>query len=526
MSERPSFILFMADQLRADHLGCYGNGVVRTPSIDALAGQGRLAERFYVASPVCMPNRATLFTGRMPSLHGVRGNGYGLSLRANTFVEVLRRAGYRTALVGKSHLQNITGAPPLLPCDPAARAAGEAMLPDGGRYDQESAPSWRSDPDRDVDLPYYGFDTVRLSIGHGDDQEGHYRRWLRAQRADADTLIGPGNALPAPEIELIRCGQAWRTRLPEALYPTSWCADETIARLEAFARADAPFFLLCSFADPHHPFTPPGRYWSMYEPSRIEAPRSFHAPHRRAPRQVRLLWQERDEGRARKNTPDAFACSEREAREAIALNYGLVSCIDEAVGRVLAALARLRLRERTVVAFTSDHGDLMGDHQLLLKSPIHYQGLLRVPFLWRDPELSGSRRSDALCGTLDVARTVLERAGLPAYNGMQGNSMLGLIAGAALAWREALLVEQESQRPIPGFEPPMRMRTLLTARHRLTVYEEHGEGELYDLEADPHELDNLWDAPHHAATRCALLHALARAMIAHGETSPFPSARA
>ncbi len=526
MTERPSFILFMADQLRADHLGCYGNGAVRTPGIDALAGQGWLAERFHAASPVCMPNRATLVTGRMPSLHGVRGNGYGLPLRANTFVEVLRRAGYRTALVGKSHLQNITGAPPLLPRDPAARASGEAMQPESGRYDQESAPLWRRDPGCDVELPYYGFDTVRLSIGHGDDQEGHYRRWLRSQRADADTLIGPANALPTPEIELSRCGQAWRTRLPEALYPTSWCADEAIACLEAFARADAPFFLWCSFPDPHHPFTPPGRYWSMHRPEDVKLPRSFDMPHQRAPRQVRLLWQESDEGRARKDTPDAFACTEREAREAIALTFGMIACIDDAIGRVIEALSRLGLAGNTVVALTSDHGDLMGEHQLLLKSPIHYRGMLRVPFVWRDPAISGSRRSDALCGTLDVARTVLERAGLPAYNGTQGVSLLPLIEGSSRSVREALLVEQESQRQIPGFAPPMRMRSLVTARHRLTVYEEHGEGELYDLQADPDELDNLWDAPEQAAARSELLDTLVRAMIAHGETSPFPSARA
>ncbi len=146
--------------------------------------------------------------------------------------------------------------------------------------------------------------------------------------------------------------------------------------------------------------------------------------------------------------------------------------------------------------------------------------------MWRDPALSGSRRSDALCGTLDIARTVLARAGLPAYNGAQGVSLLPLIEGGSRPAREALLIEQESQRRIPGFAPPMRMRTLVTARHRLTVYEEHGEGELYDLQADPDELDNLWEAPGQAATRSALLHSLARAMIAHGETSPFPSARA
>src|ERR1700688_2786861 len=104
-TRKPNFLLFIADQLRADHLGCYGNRVVRTPNIDQVARAGFVADNFYVASPICMPNRASLLTGRMPSRHGVRHNGIPLPLTATTFVERLRQAGYRTALVGKSHLQ-------------------------------------------------------------------------------------------------------------------------------------------------------------------------------------------------------------------------------------------------------------------------------------------------------------------------------------------------------------------------------------------------------------------------------------
>ena len=102
--ERPNFLLFITDQHRADYLGCYGHPVLRTPHIDSIAARGTAFDRFHVASPVCMPNRASLMTGRMPSVHGVRSNGIPLSRRAVTFVELLRDAGYRTALVGKSHL--------------------------------------------------------------------------------------------------------------------------------------------------------------------------------------------------------------------------------------------------------------------------------------------------------------------------------------------------------------------------------------------------------------------------------------
>ena len=106
---RPNFLLIITDQHRADHLGCYGNPIVRTPAIDFIAANGAAFDRFYVTCAICMPNRATLMTGRPPSLHGVRHNGIPLALEAVTFVDLLRQAGYRTALVGKSHLQNMTG---------------------------------------------------------------------------------------------------------------------------------------------------------------------------------------------------------------------------------------------------------------------------------------------------------------------------------------------------------------------------------------------------------------------------------
>ena len=103
MTKRPNFLFIITDQHRADYLGCSGHPVLKTPHLDSIAARGRRFDRFYVANPVCQPNRATLMTGRMPSLHGVRHNGISLSLRSNTFVDLLRVNGYKTALLGKSH---------------------------------------------------------------------------------------------------------------------------------------------------------------------------------------------------------------------------------------------------------------------------------------------------------------------------------------------------------------------------------------------------------------------------------------
>lgn len=525
-AQRPNFLFFIADQLRADHLGCYGNPVVRTPHIDALAKAGWSADSFFVASPICMPNRATLMTGRMPSVHGVRHNGIPLALNSTTFVDRLRLAGYRTALVGKSHLQNMAGNPATWPPNPAERLEVEARADDGGRYDQEWGPSWAADSHHDLDLPFYGFDSVDLTINHGDDLQGHYRRWLRAKAPGAEELLGPKNAAPAPEIELTRIRQAWRTRIPPELHPNAYCAERTIARLESYAAAGESFFVMCSFADPHHPYTPPGRYWEMYRPDDIELPRSFHTSSNALPPHVRWLWNEREAGRAVKHTPQLFACTAREAQEAIALNYGLISFIDDCVGQVVARLEALGLADNTVIVFTADHGDYMGDHQLLLKGPIHYRGIVQSPFIWRDPAGPRGKRSAALAGTLDIAPTILKQAGVTFYNGIQGRDLRPMIGGDEQAGEDALLIEEEGQRYGLGLPSRARVRTLITARHRLTLYDGVEWGELYDRIADPDELVNLWDDKSVASLRAELVLRLAKKMIEVSETSPYPTASA
>lgn len=523
--KRPNFLLFITDQQRADHIGAYGNPVVKTPALDALAARAWRAERCYVASPICMPNRASLLTGRLPSVHGARHNGIPLSFSEMTFVERLREAGYRTALVGKSHLQNISGQAAVpQPGDPETQ--GEARRPDPGRFDQEWGPSWAADDSFDLDLPFYGFEHVDLVINHGDTAGGHYRRWLTREHPEVAAVTGPEHALPTPGYELARFRQAWRTRVPEELSTTSYVGMQTCERLTALAQQDAPFLIQCSFPDPHHPFTPPGRFWDMYKPEDVELPPSFSARHSGPLPHLEWLWEQRNAGKALKSTPAMFGAGEREVREAIALNYGSVSHIDEAIGKVLRHLEQLGLADDTVVLFTSDHGDYFGDHQLLWKGPLHYQGVTRVPLIWADPQRPDERRSQQLCSTLDIAPTVLARAGCLPYNGLQGLSLLPAMRDDASLGRDAVLIEEEGQRIMFGFPGRVRMRTLQTPRYRLSVYENADWGELYDLEADPQECANLWQDPGAASLRHELLHAMTRLMIRCADESPRPTALA
>lgn len=532
MSGRPNFLYLITDQQRADHVGSYGNRVLQTPAIDSLAARGVSFDRFYVANPSCMPNRATMMTGRTPQANGVWSNGVPLSMRANTFVHLLRAAGYRTGLVGKCHLQAFTGRPPVIvPPEPGPKqltpppALRDAVIDayGDGRYDQELLPRWRDDPDHELDLPYYGFDGVDLAILHGDKVHGHYVRWAKARHPDFESLPGPENELGGHDYNV---AWAWRTRVPEDLYPTTYVEERTLAFLERHAQAKdgRPFFLQCSFPDPHHPFTPPGRYWGLYDPADVELPGSFGRTNNPPPH-LAYLWQERDRGETNRWTHLPQGITEREAREAIALTYGMIAMIDGAIGRILAKLEALGLAEDTVVVFNSDHGDLLGDHQTMLKGTLHYQGLVRVPFIWVDPRRLGSGRSRALCGTLDLAPTFLERAGIAPYHDIQGRSLLPLIDDPSSSLRDSVYIEEDAQRTFMGFEVPPRTRTLITRDWRLSINLGVPWGELYHLAEDPYEMTNLWDDSAAAATRAELMEQLVQKMTQYANRAPLPTNR-
>jgi arylsulfatase A-like enzyme len=530
MTPHPNFLFIITDQQRADHLGCYGNHVVKTPHIDSIAANGVRFDRFFVANPSCMPNRATLMTGQMPSSHGVWSNGVPLSLNANTVVNVLRHFGYDTALVGKCHLQSFTGIEPVTKL--AEPSPGVAPLPAnlcqaksdpqwGEAYEQELYSLWEANEDFRMRLPYYGFEHVDLLVQHGDELSGHYAQWARARCPNYRALRGAANEAGGHDIT---CPWAWRTSLPEEVSGTAFVEDRTCAWLEQYAaRRDGPFFLQCSFADPHHPFVPSGSFWDMYRPQDIELPPSF-AQVSEPPPHLAALWQQRDDGSRDRWSHLPQAITAKEAREAIALTYGMISRVDGAVGNILGQLKRLGLAENTVVVFCSDHGDLMGDHQVLLKGPLHYRGLVRTPFMWADPAGARGMVVDGLCSAIDFAPTVLARAGIQAFYGIQGQSLLPAMLGETIA-REAVLIEEDPQRTFMGFQMPPRARTVVTAHARLTLFERTDFGELYDLQTDPHEMHNLWHEPAHAGMRSAMLETLAREMTRYANRTPLPTHR-
>lgn len=536
MSRRPNFIFISTDQQRADHLGCYGNSVVKTPSIDSLAAHGTLFKNFYVACPICMPNRVAILTGRMPTVNGTRHNGIPLSLDAVTFVDILRAGGYHTGLVGKSHAQNITGRDinntDIFPRNTNGDEPPEELKDayrtkrSGPSYEAELMPLWRAKPDRDdPELPYYGYDFVRFANGHSDHVQGHYSGWLAKHTNHPDDLRGPKNALPAPELT---APQAWRTSMPEELYPTTYIAQTTMEFIDHHIdqRPDDPFFVHCSFTDPHHPFTPPGKYFDMYKPEEMPLPASFYTRDKNEPEMLKRLRQEYENGTRAKDGPLPFCVDEDETKQILALTYGMITMVDDAVAKLVKHLQEKDLLDNTVLIFTSDHGDFMGDHGLMLKHGLHYDGVLRVPFIWTDPDTKTPQISDVEGSSIDIGTSILSRAGLAPNNGNQGQDIIklaekGYTDKADTNSRFGIFIEEDELGDHLGTSEGLRTRTFINANWRLTIWQGMPGGQLYNRNEDPNETHNLWDDANSQAQRAKLMELMLREMIRLGDTAPF-----
>ncbi len=527
MTERPSYILFITDQQRADSLGCTGHPTVRTPNIDTIAQRGVTFERFYVASPVCMPNRASLMTCRMPTSHGVRSLGIPLATDHVTFVEVMAAAGYDTALIGKSHLQNVTQFPTqferkthregfIAPPPELADAIRSDL--DAPHYQYEQRRYWMQE-NPSVPSPFYGFDHYDSVLRHGTNAGGHYEEWLKQVAPEVLALRGRDTQLDHDYI----VPQAVRTRVPEEYYSTTYIANQACAWLEERKDSDKPFFLMVSFPDPHHPFNPPGKYWDMYRPEDMEIPRAYTDPSWNPPDYVLQAESERAaDPTLGQMAGYSLAVTAREAQEARALTCGMITMVDDAIGRVQQAANTTETGAEAVQIFTSDHGDHLGDHRLLFKGTEQYDTITRVPFIWADPKGAQNQRSAELAQTLDIGTTIMEHARLEAPDGMQGERLS--VAGGS--GREAAFIQYETQRPQQAFGKDPRAHTIVHDRWRLTLYRGKAQNELFDLRDDPDEMVNLWDDAGHRDVRAALVERLAELEIEVIDSVPFPTAEA
>ena len=503
---RPNVLFVITDQHRADHVGFMGNDVVRTPHLDALAARGTVFEHAWVSNPVCMPNRSTLLTGRMPSNHGVIFNDRSLDWGANTYVRRFRAEGYRTALLGKSHLQN--GVSRLSTRNKAEAPATFEAWPDGWNEYEYAERYLDGELDWFTD-DFYGFDTVELSINHGASVEGHHYRWAIERGADHDDLVVPQTA----DNPKRRGGDVWwqvyDPPYDEEFHSSSFVADRTSAFIEDASAEGKPWLAWASFPDPHHPFTPPGQWYDRHDPADMVLPDTFDDPMPDAPSYLRIVQQ-----MSVHDMPQwvmlTGATSPEVIRASMAANYGSIEMIDDRIGRILATIERLGQTDNTIVVFTADHGDMMGDHHLLLKGFMHYRGCTQVPMLIVDPRREPGRTS-SLASSVDVPRTLLDICDISGYHGLQGESLAPVLDDPTARVRDSVLIEDDmDMTAIPPF--PTSARTLVTATHRYSRYDT-GEEELYELGTDDDERTNL--AAGNPGLRNELLARLTDQMIAH-----------
>ncbi len=520
LSTQPNFLFLITDQQRADWLGCYGHPVLKTPHIDALAAAGTRFDNFHVASPVCMPNRASLMTGRYPTVHGLRYNGCRLPLTANTFVESLAEAGYHTAAIGKSHLQPFTGLPPKGRSPEQLSGAAEAWKRDPGDYANEEAERYQQNSRYRFPTPYYGYQHVDMVTTHGDRCGGHYHQWFKEQAPDWQSLHDDANQLA----HNYSCPQAYRTPIPEHLYPTAYVRDRAVDYLRSRRGNEQPFFAFVSFPDPHHPFNPPGKYWDMYSPDDFDVSLPY-ASHKNPTQPMQWLHNNWKNELGQTTPQSAMMLDEQQIKEAMALTAGMMAFVDDAVGDIITSLKDSGQWDNTVVCYNSDHGDYLGDFNMILKGALPFKSITRVPFIWSDPADRSESVTAALASTVDIAATILDRAGVDPYNGMQGRSFSSLVGGTKDVdqddiGREDLLIEYNDGGLRFGFEKPARVRALVTPDWRYTMYLDQDWGELYDLKNDPSETHNLWSDPSYFSVRADLSERLNHHLTAQMDESP------
>ncbi|MBN1916709.1 MAG: sulfatase-like hydrolase/transferase [Verrucomicrobia bacterium] len=495
---RPNILCFVTDQQRADHLACMGNPDVQTPNIDRLAREGVVFTESFVANVVCMPNRACMFTGRYPKANGVRENGIPLQPNDRVLPEVLRRAGYQTASFGKIHLS-----------------------PFGGKKEQglrphelvESHEFWAEGGE--LPLPYHGLEHVYFVGGHVYYTFGHYKRdldridpALHVKYSEAEALVPPSGA---PE--------SWKLAIPAELHYNTAIADRTIDYIKA-RDAGRPFFIWCSFPDPHHPFAAPRPWCDMYDPRAITfAPARREGELDELPPYFRRCYEGRQPTSGLEW--DMRTVTDDHLREMKAHTYGMISMVDANVGRIVAALDEQGLLDNTIIVFLSDHADMMGDHWLGKKGPFLFRCLTRVPTVWRLPKgLAKQGATDAPISTVDLMPTLLELCGVECPAGVQGVSYADVLGGKRSAARDAVYIEFD-EAYIGD-----RLRQLRTKEWAITFLANSNSGMLFDLRNDPDELHNLWDDPKHPDIKRELLAELLRQTIRADDLYPAKTAHA
>lgn len=473
--KRPNILLITSDQQRLDTLGKL-NPYIKTPNLDRLADDGILFTRGYTCNPVCTPSRISLLTGEYPSRHGCYTIGTSLPEDYPTVPQLLRENGYFTGLIGKAHFQ---------PClHPGAFESAPHI------HDLDFFDRWGGD--------FYGFEYARLVIGHGDEPHSggmHYGAWLRRKGVDISRYFG--------NTPYYSYGK-WA--LPDEYSSGQWTYEETANAVDLAAAQNKPFFLWASFQNPHNPCYTPEPWASMYDDTELPVYGYREGEMDDRPAFYRNIrgWDKVAQGEDHpKYGPDVYEGEKNwhcctgmasvmddpaEKQKITKQYYAMVSQMDHYIGKIIDYLKEKGLYESTLIVFTSDHGDYMGNHGLWWKGLPAYEDIHNVPYIVRHPAcVTKGAVSQSLQSIIDIPATFLHAAGIrPPYT-VQGQNAAAAWQDAGVSTRQNCLIEF---RPTEG---PYMQTVLVTTRYKLVVYANRSYGELYDLQTDKNQSHNLWD---------------------------------
>ena len=446
----PLNVLFlMTDQQHWRALHCAGNDLIQTPNLDRLAAEGARFENAFCATPFCTPTRASLVTGVYPHRHGlvtnVQGKESGLTADAVTTAGLLREAGYVTAHRGKWHLGPYAD----LPYYADTQHKGKGY----GPYANEKIPAHQFKDGHDGNLELSGRPVYAIP----EVAEAH-KEWLQWERRSKQDIAVIGRSI-----------------IPNEHHRETWFANRTIELMEQ--NRDRPWMITCSFSDPHAFWVTPEPYYSMYSRADVPYPPSVGDVHEYF-----------------KNAVGAKLGSligEAGIREYIAVYYGMVTAVDWNFGRILDKLRELGLEKRTLVVFTSDHGDMQGAHGTVGKSiPAFYDDISRVPLLMRCPgRIEPGTVVPASANSVDIMPTILDYLGRDVPADIDGRSLRPFVEGAP-------------DDGAPGFcertyAKSRNIQRMICTNEWKYVFASHKghPRELYHMAEDPHEMTNRIDEP-------------------------------
>jgi uncharacterized sulfatase len=436
-AERMNVLLVVSDDLTNNALGCYGSPA-KTPNIDKLAAKGVRFDRAYCQFPLCNPSRASFLTGLRPDTTRVYENATQFRKNvpdAQSLPQTFRKAGYYVARVGKLYHYGVPG------------QIGTDGLDDPPSWEKVVNPRGRDKDDEDKDLIF----TLTPNL-QGSRRFGATLSWLAADGTDAEQTDGK-------------------------------IAAETVKMLEA--NKDRPFFLACGFFRPHTPYVAPKKYFEMYPPDQIKLPT--------VPEGHRKLGPAPAFGSAR---PEQEKMTDAQRRQAIQAYYAAASFMDAQVGVVIDALERLKLADKTVVVFMSDHGYHLGEHGLWQKMSL-FENSARVPLMIHDPRAKGNGKvCTRTVELVDLHATLADLCGLQAPK-TDGANLSPLLGNPALRWDRPAVTQVSRGTPIitgqpTGKNPWFLGYTVRTDRYRYTEWDGGKKGvQLFDYTTDPGELKNL-----------------------------------